>query len=127
VGGPPGIDVDVADLLPFACDFDARKSCGSIAVDDLSAAVSPLVVEPTGAVVPLRYGFSRAFAIGNLYNAPLETLARTWLGLGARSFLALARGALAAAALGPCPFGNPYDIIANAADAAAQAALVRRV
>jgi MoaA/NifB/PqqE/SkfB family radical SAM enzyme len=125
-GGRLRIDIDVADLLPFACDDDARQACGSIAVDDLSAAVSPLVIEPDGDVVPLRYGFSPAFAIGNLYDAPLETLARTWLALRARSFLALAREALATAALGPCPFGNPYEIIANAASATAGAVVVGR-
>ena len=126
-GGRLQIDVDVADLLPFACNSDAQPACGSIvAVDDLSAAVSPLVVEPNGDVVPLRYGFSRAFAIGNLYEAPIEALARTWLAVRARSFLALAREALAAAGRGPCPFGNPYEIIADAAAATAEAVLVSR-
>ena len=113
------VDVDIADLLPFACDTGAPASCPSIvAGDDLSAVVSPLVIEPDGAVVPLRYGFSRAFAIGNIHEAPLDDLARTWLASRARAFVALSRSALAAAAAGPCPFGNPYEIIANAAHGA---------
>jgi len=113
------VDVDVADLLPFACDTSAPASCATvIAADDLSAVVSPLVIEPDGDVVPLRYGFSRAFRIGNIHDAPLEDLARTWLSARARAFVALSRGALAAAARGACPFGNPYEIIADAAKGA---------
>jgi MoaA/NifB/PqqE/SkfB family radical SAM enzyme len=114
------INIDVADLLSFACDVDAPASSASVVADnDLSAVVSPLVIEPTGDVVPLRYGFARRFAIGNIHDAPLGDLARVWLAEPARSFVALARGALAAAARQPCPFGNPYEIIANAASAAA--------
>lgn len=109
------IDIDVTDLLPYA---EAPLVCASaLAFDDLSAVASPLVIEPTGDVLPLRYGFSRAFAIGNLHEAPLERLARAWLAGRARSFLALARDALASAAWHPCPFGNPYEIIADAARA----------
>lgn len=44
----------------------------------LADLVSPLVIEADATVVPLQYGFSRAFAIGNLQNQPLETLARKW-------------------------------------------------
>jgi MoaA/NifB/PqqE/SkfB family radical SAM enzyme len=113
------IDVDVVDLLPYACDDEVSPACAArVAADDLSAAVSPLVVEPTGDVVPLRYGFARAFAIGNLHDAPLDDLAGVWLAGRARAFLGLARAALAAAARDECPFGNPYEIIADAAAAA---------
>jgi MoaA/NifB/PqqE/SkfB family radical SAM enzyme len=112
------IDVDVADLLPFAGGGDGpMPSAAAVAFDDLSAVVSPLVIEPGGDVVPLRYGFARAFAIGNLHDAPLERLARRWLADRARPFLGLARDALAAAAREACPFGNPYEIIAAAAEA----------
>lgn len=44
----------------------------------LADTVSPLIIEADGAVVPLEYGFSRAYALGNLHDAPLEELARTW-------------------------------------------------
>jgi MoaA/NifB/PqqE/SkfB family radical SAM enzyme len=120
------IDVDVVDLLPFAEAAGLMQpSASAIAFDDLSAVASPLVVEPDGEVVPLRYGFARAFAIGNLHAAPLEDLARRWLGETARPFLALARDALASAARETCPFGNPYEIIANAASDATAFAAVR--
>jgi MoaA/NifB/PqqE/SkfB family radical SAM enzyme len=110
------IDIDVADLLPFDRDAAAPPACATaVAAGDLSAVASPLVIEPCGDVVPLRYGFARAFAIGNLHEAPLDELARAWLAGRARSFVALAREALAAAARDACPFGNPYEIIADAA------------
>jgi MoaA/NifB/PqqE/SkfB family radical SAM enzyme len=113
------IDVDVADLAPFDCDADVPASCGTLVdAHDLSAVVSPLVIEPNGDAVPLRYGFSRDFALGNVYHAPLEDLAQEWLGTRARAFVTLARRALAAAARDACPFGNPYEIIADAAAAA---------
>jgi MoaA/NifB/PqqE/SkfB family radical SAM enzyme len=116
------IDIDIADLAPYAGEAAATSACAP-AVDSLSDIVSPLIVEPNGDVVPLRYGFARAFAIGNLYDAPLEPLARRWLARQARAFLALTRCALAAAAHEACPFGNPYEVIANAAEAEAAAAL----
>jgi Fe-coproporphyrin III synthase len=44
----------------------------------LSALVSPLIVEADGTVVPLCFGFPRAFSIGSLYEAPLRDLAIRW-------------------------------------------------
>jgi len=117
------VDIDVADLLPFALDVESPACASIVAADDLSAVVSPLVIEPNGDVVPLRYGFPRAFAIGNIHDAPLERLARRWFAERARSFLTLARAALAEAARQACPFGNPYEIIANAASDANQSPL----
>jgi len=111
------VDVDVADLAPYAHDVSTAGACGSVAVDALSDVVSPLVLEPNGDVVPLRYGFARAFAIGNIYDESIESLARHWLARRAKAFLALTRGALMAAGRTACPFGNPYQIIADAAAA----------
>jgi Fe-coproporphyrin III synthase len=44
----------------------------------LSELISPLVVEPDGTVVPLQYGFPRRYALGNLQQALLPELAKTW-------------------------------------------------
>ena len=46
--------------------------------EPLAESVSPLIVEADGTVVPLEYGFSRAYALGNLHQAPLSRLAATW-------------------------------------------------
>jgi MoaA/NifB/PqqE/SkfB family radical SAM enzyme len=40
--------------------------------------LTPLVVEPSGAVVPVAYGFHRRYGLGNLADAPLRGLAEDW-------------------------------------------------
>ena len=40
--------------------------------------ISPLVVEADGTVVPLQYGFPRAYALGNLNDVPIMEMARRW-------------------------------------------------
>ena len=44
----------------------------------LSALVSPLIVEADGTVVPLFFGFPRAFSLGSLHEAPLRELSIRW-------------------------------------------------
>lgn len=44
----------------------------------LAALISPLIVEPDGTVVPINFGLDRRFALGNLHDATLSTLAETW-------------------------------------------------
>jgi MoaA/NifB/PqqE/SkfB family radical SAM enzyme len=53
----------------------------------LADLVSPLVVEPDGAVVPVEYGFPRAFALGNLYQDTVEVMAHRWKAECYRPFL----------------------------------------
>ena len=40
--------------------------------------LSPLVVETDGTVVPVSYGFSRRFTVGNLHDSSLRDLAAAW-------------------------------------------------
>lgn len=44
----------------------------------LGQLLSPLVIEPDGAVVPLQYGFARNYALGNLYRSNLHEMAEQW-------------------------------------------------
>ena len=44
----------------------------------LAELVSPLVIEADGSVVPLQYGFPQEYALGNLNEAPLRSLAERW-------------------------------------------------
>jgi MoaA/NifB/PqqE/SkfB family radical SAM enzyme len=53
----------------------------------LAELISPLVVEPDGVVVPIEYGFPRAFALGNLFEDRLEVMARRWKATIYPSFL----------------------------------------
>lgn len=52
----------------------------------LAELVSPLIIEPDGTVVPLQYGFSRRYALGNLYSASLATLEHQWRREGRQPF-----------------------------------------
>ncbi len=83
----------------------------------LADLVSPLVIEPDGMVVPLQHGFSRAFALGNLHEAPLHTLALTWRQAQYQAFQALCwrvfQKVTAPAAL---PFINWYELIGHEAE-----------
>lgn len=79
-----GADIEIRldfahrDLLrdqPWRAWSEAPIESEAIRLADL---VSPLVVEPDGAVVPLQHGFPRRHALGNLREAPLRALAADW-------------------------------------------------
>ena len=53
--------------------------------------VSPLVIEPDGAAVPIQYGFARQYALGNLYEARLSELMTRWRHEELLNFRALCR------------------------------------
>lgn len=57
----------------------------------LADAVSPLIIEPDATVVPLMFGFSRAFALGNLEERSLAEMARAWSRETLPAFRALCR------------------------------------
>lgn len=61
------------DPVRYYAGDGARQPQGQLA-----ELVSPLVVEPDGAVVPIEYGFPRRFALGNVYQESLEVMARRW-------------------------------------------------
>jgi MoaA/NifB/PqqE/SkfB family radical SAM enzyme len=44
----------------------------------LGSWLTPLVLETDGTVVPLSYGFGRAYALGSVHDAPLTDLAEGW-------------------------------------------------
>ena len=51
----------------------------------LGEMLSPLVIEPDGEVLPLQYGFSRDYSLGNLRELSVRDMADVWRGdLGAR-------------------------------------------
>jgi MoaA/NifB/PqqE/SkfB family radical SAM enzyme len=73
------VQVDIADAERIKQNPD-RVFAAPPGRDDapLAELMSPLVVETDGTVVPLQHGFSRAYALGNLHDAPLPELAREW-------------------------------------------------
>jgi MoaA/NifB/PqqE/SkfB family radical SAM enzyme len=55
-------------------------------------AISPLVLEPDGTLVPLGYGFPRAFALGNLRDAPWAELIHDWRATREEEFRRVCQG-----------------------------------
>jgi hypothetical protein len=53
--------------------------------------LSPLVIEASGEVVPLMYGFDRSLSLGNLRAAEIGALAEGWLTAKHDRFRALCR------------------------------------
>lgn len=75
------IHVDLVDLDVMK-NFPERVFADSLTEDadqqNLADLVSPLVVQADGLVVPLQFGFSDRFALGNLYDKPLVALSGEW-------------------------------------------------
>lgn len=84
----------------------------------LSDLVSPLIIESDGAMVPVRHGFSRHYALGNLHSTSLCRAARDWRRSRSAPFRALCRRVYDEL-LRPTelPFANWYEVIARAAAA----------
>jgi MoaA/NifB/PqqE/SkfB family radical SAM enzyme len=100
-----------ADQLP--------QDMESIAFAEL---VSPLVIEPDGAVVPIQYGFARHYALGNLHEASLFELMTRWRHEQLFDFRALCRE-LFQKTIPPTdlPFFNWYEALGEMAVAATPA------
>jgi MoaA/NifB/PqqE/SkfB family radical SAM enzyme len=80
LGGSIEVRLDLADremLLDEPRHWWTQTSTDGEAAS-LADLVSPLVVEADGWVVPLRHGFPRRHALGNLHEAPLRILASDW-------------------------------------------------
>jgi MoaA/NifB/PqqE/SkfB family radical SAM enzyme len=58
--------------------FFATPRATDAAARPFADAISPLILEPDGTLVPLGYGFPRAFALGNVRDAPWSELIRDW-------------------------------------------------
>jgi Fe-coproporphyrin III synthase len=69
----------------FACDDGL---CGDSTIADLLA---PIVLESSGMVVPMEFGFPRAWALGNVHDEPLRDLAPKWIATRYTPFRQLSR------------------------------------
>jgi MoaA/NifB/PqqE/SkfB family radical SAM enzyme len=78
--------------------------------------VSPLVIEPDGAAVPIQYGFARQYALGNLHEAPLAELMTRWRRDQLLNFRALCRRLFQKTAVPTdLPFFNWYEALGEMA------------
>jgi MoaA/NifB/PqqE/SkfB family radical SAM enzyme len=83
----------------------------------LGELVSPLVIEDDGTVVPLRYGFPRSLALGNLYQRNLSEMAREWMRRRSGAYCDLYRDVLGRVRTSRSRFFNMYAMLAEEAAA----------
>jgi MoaA/NifB/PqqE/SkfB family radical SAM enzyme len=116
------------DALPVEPDEVARwKSDLDRGHRFLGEILSPLVIEDDGTVVPLRYGFPRAFALGNLYRSNLDEMARDWMRRRSGAFCDLYRQVLLQVRVSPDRFVNMYQLLADEAAARTPLTLVATI
>ena len=86
-----------------------------------SELISPLIIEADAAVVPLQYGFPRAFALGNLRQARLQDMMSTWRNTTQDAFYQLCAAAHASVGQVEKPhFLSWYDVVSRYARRQAQ-------
>ena len=81
----------------------------------LGEIVSPLVIEDDGTVTPLRYGFPRRFAFGNLRKERLASMTERWIERQAGAFCAVYGTVLHKARTADRMFGDLYQMVSLAA------------
>jgi hypothetical protein len=77
----------------------------------LGEIVSPLVIEDDGAVTPLRYGFPRRFAFGNLKNETLPKMTERWIETQSGAFCQVYGTVLHKARTADRMFGDLYQML----------------
>jgi len=91
--GVMDVHIDLA-TIPALLEHPSRvfvreaELCGDQTV---ASVLAPLVIESSGLVSPLQYGFPRTWAWGNLKQATLQDLAAGWLSRDYTAFLTLCR------------------------------------
>ncbi|HSV62830.1 MAG TPA: radical SAM protein, partial [Chthoniobacterales bacterium] len=72
--------------------FFATPRPADAASRPFAESISPLILEADGTLVPLGYGFPRAFALGNVRKAPMSELIRDWRATREIEFRRVCRG-----------------------------------
>jgi MoaA/NifB/PqqE/SkfB family radical SAM enzyme len=105
------LDVFHRDLVTrFPARFYADASTAP--PEKLAECVAPMVLEADGTVVPIGYGFSREYAVGNILKRRLRELAPEWIERGYPDFRKLCRRVYAEACQpSDLPFLNWYELL----------------
>ena len=82
----------------------------------LGEVLSPLVVEGDGTVSPLRHGFPRRFALGNLNQEPISEMATRWIEMQSAVFCDVYGEVLRQARTADRMFGDLYHMLSVAAE-----------
>ncbi len=91
-GDRPQVHLDVASRAVLAAE--PERGFAHLAPPESpppAMTLAPLVIEADGTVVPLQYGFGRAYALGNVVLEPLPPMLDRWQREGQRDFLRLCR------------------------------------
>jgi MoaA/NifB/PqqE/SkfB family radical SAM enzyme len=119
--GRMAVEVDLANAaqppLSSQAALQLARECSS-GETGLGHFLSPLVLEPDGALAPLRYGFPRNFAFGSLKQADLKDLAERWSRLKAMALAHLYAIVLDQISRSSWPLVNLYERLSLAASAA---------
>jgi len=81
----------------------------------IAEALAPIVVEASGVVAPMEYGFDRAWCIGSLHDAPLRELLPRWFATRYEAFRELCRSVHASLVGASDDVVNWYQALAEAA------------
>jgi hypothetical protein len=81
----------------------------------LGEVISPLVIEADGTISPVRAGFPRHFALGNLHEQRLGAAVGEWVERRSAEFCDLYARVLRQTRTADCMFGDLYGMLARAA------------
>ena len=125
IGDRLRVQLDLVDTRRLRDEPD-RVFAGNASMDvtacRLGEVVAPLVIEADGTVVPIQHGFARAYALGNLHDAPLGELAVSWKRDRYHRFRELCRQVFKEITVpSDLPFANWYEVLGHHAERSAQA------
>src|SRR5450759_2486450 len=98
------LPTEPGDLASWKRDLDREARY-------LGEIVSPLVIEDDGTVTPLRYGFARRFAFGNLHKEGLAKMTERWIDSRADAFCQVYGTVLQKARTADRMFGDLYRML----------------
>jgi MoaA/NifB/PqqE/SkfB family radical SAM enzyme len=93
----------------FAC---TRSLCAD---STFAEALAPIVIETSGQVAPMEYGFARPWCMGSIHDAPLGELLPRWFSTHYEAFRALCRSVHSSLVTAPDAVVNWYQALADAA------------
>ena len=103
-----GLPIEPSDLESWLRDLQREARY-------LGEVVSPLVIEDDGGISPVRHGFPRHFALGNLHEQRLAAAVETWVEGRAAEFCDLYSKVLRQTRAADRMFGDLYEMLAKAA------------
>jgi Fe-coproporphyrin III synthase len=102
------LPIEPADITSWRRDVEREARY-------LGEILSPLVIEDTGEIAPIRFGFPRRFGFGNLHHERLASMTGRWIERRSAGFCAAYSAALEKARTSDRTFGDLYEMLAEEA------------